>query len=65
VILIEIFHSDEPEKLVAHEWAAQRAAELFTGEARCRQAPVEGCRQSLKILVAEKDVLRTVHIIRP
>src|SRR5258708_20156866 len=65
VVLIEVFHSDEPEKLVRNNGATQRAAKLFAREARGRKPSVESCRQTLQILVAEKDVLRAMDIFSP
>src|SRR6266853_1247126 len=65
VVLIEVFSREEPEQLVANNWAPQGTAELFTGKARRGLAPIECRGQPLERLVAEEEELRPVHLIGP
>src|SRR6266849_8093142 len=65
MILIEVFHIEEPEKLVGNKGASQRAAELFTGKTRRGLPTIESRGEPLQRLVAEEKVLRSVHIVGP
>src|SRR5215469_14321796 len=63
MVLIQIFSGEKPEELVLDKRAAYRAAELLASKARRGLPPIEGGRQSLEILVAEKKVLPTMDAI--